>query len=612
MAVNERLFREDLDYLRRYGKLIARENPQLERFLATQGTDPGVERLLEGSSLLSARLREKIEDDYPELTVPLITRLWPGYLRPIPAITIIEYIPDSSRLARPVMISRGEQVMNRVQDSQPENARPGEEGADGQPPCIFTLCRDIRLLPLRTEAIQNLSSLSAGIMDITFSITSNARITANDLNGISFWLGSGDDYSRHQLYLWLSHYRTAAELIVGKQCYPQPELALSPAGFSAQESPLPDTDSDGYRIVQDWLCFPDVQNFFILSGIAVPGDALTGAFTLRLHFNRPLPENLHLNREALRLHCSPAVNLFVRDAVPFTPDAVRRDWPLKVDAEYPEHYAIFSVREVVGQDEIPRGRDGLPDTTLPRRRKVPLPWDSPHHPLEYRRERQVVYWRHLTKSALLRDAPDHFITLCRADGSPPDAGQQESEPVQVSLLCTNGDQPAHLAPGDICIAVGQNASVASFRNVTIPSASLLPVPNGPLHWSLPGTMTLNYLTLNDVEVLRDMLRTFDRSGIHQPVLARLSPEKLAALERLETRPSDRLFKGIPRRGLGSTLYVNPQPFSCEGEIYRLGTVLSYFFALYASARSWHRLTLVNTQTQEIWQWKERAGQFPEM
>lgn len=610
MAINERLFREELDYLRRYGKLIARENPCLEKFLASKDTDPGVERLLEGFSLLSARLREKIEDEYPELTVPLITRLWPGYLRPVPAITVIEYTPDSRRLTAPVVISRGEQVMSRVQDSQPENARPGDEGADGPPPCIFTLCRDIRLLPLHMVAIQNHSGLSAGIMDMTFFVTGNARITADNLNGISFWLGSEDECSRHQLYLWLSRYRTAAELIVGKQHHPQPELALSPAGFSAQESPLPHTDCDGYRIVQDWLCFPDVLSFFTLNGITFPGDTLTGTFTLRLHFDRPLPENLHLNRDALRLHCAPAVNLFVQDAVPFTPDLSRRDWPLTVDMEYPEHYAVFSVRSVTGQDDISRGSDGLPDITLSRRQNAPLPWDSLQHPPEYCREQQIIYWRHLMKSALLRDAPDHFITLHHADGSLPE--QMGSEPVQVSLTCTNADQPAGLAPGDICVAMGQNASVASFRNVTVPSVSLLPVPDGPLHWSLLSAMSLNYLTLNDVEVLRDILRTFDRHGIHGPLTARLSPEKLAALERLETRPSDRLFQGIMRRGLESTLYVSPQPFSCEGEIYRLGTALSYFFALYASTGAWHRLTLINTQTQEVWQWKERTGQYRTM
>ena len=612
MAINERLYRDERDYLRRYGKLIAKENPRLEMFLANKEADPKVERLLEGFSLLTARLREKIEDEFPEVTVPIITRLCPGYLRPVPALTIIEYTPDSRMLTTPVMISRGEQVMNRVKDSQPENARPGDEVADGLPPCIFTLCRDIRLLPLRTEAIQNCSSLSAGIMDMTFSITGHARITAADLNGISFWLGSDDECSRHQLYLWLSRYRSSAELIVGMEHYPQPSLALSPAGFSAQESPLPHTDRDGYRIIQDWFCFPDVQAFFTLSGIAFPGEGLTGSFTLRLHFDRPLPGNLHLNRDALRLHCAPAVNLFAHDAVPFTPDTSRRDWPLTPDAEYPEHYAIFSVMRVTGQDDIPRGSDGLPDMTCSRRRNALLPWDSLQHSLEYHRERNVIYWRHLTKSALLRDAPDHFIILQHADGSPPGAGQTGPEPIQVSLICTNGDQPARLAPGDICVAVGQEPSVASFRNVTVPSASLLPVPDGPLHWSLLSAMTLNYLTLNDVEVLRDILRTFDRHGIHEPLTARLSPEKLAALEKLETRPSDRLFQGIMRRGLESVLYVSPQPFCCEGEIYRLGTVLSYFFALYASTNSWHRLTLINTRTREVWQWNERTGQFPAM
>ena len=64
----------------------------------------------------SARLREKIEDEFPEFTVPLLTRLWPAYLRPVPALTVIEYTPDSHRLTAPVVISRGEQVMNRVQD----------------------------------------------------------------------------------------------------------------------------------------------------------------------------------------------------------------------------------------------------------------------------------------------------------------------------------------------------------------------------------------------------------------------------------------------------------------------------------------------------------------
>ncbi|WP_252182912.1 type VI secretion system baseplate subunit TssF, partial [Escherichia coli] len=77
-----------------------------------------------------------------------------------------------------------------------------------------------------------------------------------------------------------------------------------------------------------------------------------------------------------------------------------------------------------------------------------------------------------------------------------------------------------------------------------------------------------------------------------------------------SRPVDRLFTGIPVRGLASTLYLHPEPFVCEGEMYLLGTVLSHFLSLYASVNSFHMLTVVNTESQETWKWTERIGQHP--
>ena len=61
-------FRDELDYLRRLGRVFSRNNPQLARFLGEEASDPDVERLLEGFAFLTARLRLKIEDDFPELT----------------------------------------------------------------------------------------------------------------------------------------------------------------------------------------------------------------------------------------------------------------------------------------------------------------------------------------------------------------------------------------------------------------------------------------------------------------------------------------------------------------------------------------------------------------
>lgn len=129
MAPDESYYREELNYLRQYAKLLARENPQLASFLTHKEADPDVERLMEGFAFLSGRLREKIEDEYPEVTIPLLNRLQPNFLCPVPAMTIIEYMPDIRRLTAPVEITRNEQIMNTPLDDSQEADLPGEERA---------------------------------------------------------------------------------------------------------------------------------------------------------------------------------------------------------------------------------------------------------------------------------------------------------------------------------------------------------------------------------------------------------------------------------------------------------------------------------------------------
>uniref|UniRef100_UPI001652C680 type VI secretion system baseplate subunit TssF n=1 Tax=Serratia marcescens TaxID=615 RepID=UPI001652C680 len=83
MAFEERYYREELNYLRQMGKLLSREKPHLAQFLAGKDGDPGVERLMEAFAFLSGRMRQKLEDEFPEFTHGLIKRLWPNYLRPV-------------------------------------------------------------------------------------------------------------------------------------------------------------------------------------------------------------------------------------------------------------------------------------------------------------------------------------------------------------------------------------------------------------------------------------------------------------------------------------------------------------------------------------------------
>ncbi|HBV7989950.1 TPA: type VI secretion system baseplate subunit TssF [Citrobacter freundii] len=604
MAFEERYYREELDYLRQLGKLLARDKPYLSRFLAEKEGDPDVERLMEASAFLAGGVRQKLEDAFPEFTHGIIRMLWPNYLRPVPSMSVIEYQPEGN-IQAPVQVLRDELVSSGVIRVASSGRKVlGDDDRTPPPPCHFTLARDIWLQPLQIRDVRNASSLEEGIVDIVFFAENGVSSRALDLNKINFWLGNEDDYTRYQLYLWFSERLMDAELIIGEQHIPLPELWLEAAGFEREDAllPWPKNVHNGYRVLQEYFCYPESFFFFHLRDAApLPKDFHGGAFTLRLHFNQPLPMDIKLRASSLHLFCTPVVNLFVHQAEPIAPDGSAPQYPLRASHQHPGAYDIFRVKSVSSKVSASGEVAGV---TSPSR--LWPEFESFNHQMEYSRQREVVYWHHRTKTSLFHRGLEHSIAFVHADGRLPDPAHLSGEALSVSLVCTNRMLPVQLHTGDICVAVGKNPAVASFSNVTRPTRPLYPVTDGDMQWLLISCMNLNYLSLLDREALVQILRTFDLPGIQHPQQARLSQQKLDAIERLETKPADRLFKGVPVRGLSTTLWINPAPFVCEGEIYQLGSVLTHFFALYASINSFHRLKIINTESQEVWEWQNNG------
>src|SRR3984885_15162502 len=61
------------------------------RLSRTEVDDPHVERLLEGVAFLGARVRQRLDDEFPELTDALLGVLYPHYLAPIPSCAIARF-----------------------------------------------------------------------------------------------------------------------------------------------------------------------------------------------------------------------------------------------------------------------------------------------------------------------------------------------------------------------------------------------------------------------------------------------------------------------------------------------------------------------------------------
>src|SRR5512133_2020336 len=111
----EKYYEEELQYLYESGKEFAKAHPDLARFLnidAVGDRDPYVERLFEGFAFLAGRIREKLDDSFPELSEGLVNLMWPNFLRDIPSLAIMELRPRRGALQETRTIDRAAEVLS--------------------------------------------------------------------------------------------------------------------------------------------------------------------------------------------------------------------------------------------------------------------------------------------------------------------------------------------------------------------------------------------------------------------------------------------------------------------------------------------------------------------
>src|SRR5688572_12412547 len=94
------------------GREFSSAYPALAPMLADRGGDPDVERLLEGFAFLTGRIREKLDDELPELMLSVSQLLFPQLLRPLPATTILEFQPLPNALREMRVVPAGTEVQS--------------------------------------------------------------------------------------------------------------------------------------------------------------------------------------------------------------------------------------------------------------------------------------------------------------------------------------------------------------------------------------------------------------------------------------------------------------------------------------------------------------------
>ncbi len=587
-------YQSELTALRQLGRRFAERSPALAPFLGQAGRDPDVERLLEGFAFLTGRLRQKLDDELPELSHSLMQLLWPNYMQPLPAFSILQF--DPLKLAGPAL---------RVERDTPVDSVP----VDGVQ-CRFRTCysTDVQALDLvdLTYSVKG----DGALLSLRLELSGEGHLGELDLSRLRLHL-AGERYISQTLYLSLLRNLDSIELVPfdgdGKpipgvngmpMAFRMPGDRIQPVGFAEDEAliPYPLNTFRGYRYLQEYFAFQDKFLFVDVEGLellaALAEDTLKHVRGLELRFDirKSGVQRLRPTLDNVKLHCTPIVNLFKHDATPIRLEGKQDEYLLMPALYAMENCGVFSVESVIGWKPGGLGYEAyVPFESFEHDPSFDVPNRRPHYSIRQR-------------SSSLHDGLDTYLSFGIRH-------TEASETLSIEMTCTNQNLPRRLKLGDICIPCEQTPEFLTFRNITPATPSYAPPLNRDFLWKLISNMSLNYLSLADVNALKVILETYDLPRYYDPHAEKVSKRLLGGLKSIRHQHVDRLHRGLPVRGLRTELTIDPQGYIGEGDVFVFASVLNEFFALYASLNSYHELRVKSTQG-EVYQWTPRMGLQP--
>lgn len=572
-------FESELTFLReRAPEFAAGPYPAAARLLE-RGSDPDVERLLEGFAFLTARVRERLEDSVPELIEGLAELLLPHILRPFPAATVVQFSTNIHALRGPQRLPAG---------------RPLEAATHQGVPCRFRTVYDVELLPLEVTAVElERSHPTAPVLTLRLRLTEAARALLAQPRELRFYI-AGEPALAYALRLLLLGGRckgVRARLLSGSGP-PPPPLELGPSavtsvGFAEDEAmlPFPATVHPGLRLVQELLCFPDKFRFFAVKGPFLT-DGRGDQLELRFQFESQDPIPGDPTATTIRLHCTPAINLFDATADPLRIDPLVAEHLLRPAGHKPAHAEVYAVKSVRSS------RAGRSDEHA----------YTPFFTYAHVHDPSALYYNLRRTRSPIDNGIDVYLSVHgQKKESPEGPAEFAGETLHVDLLCTSRG-----LAGDI-VRDGQwrepRASSVHLQRVSDVSTPVYPPLGQDLYWRLPAHLSLGQASLADAGVLRSLLGFYD----FQPTSSRGVANKIAAIRSVKSQLSTQIIRGAPVRGSETTVELDDAGFPLAGEAHLWLSVLDALFAESVALNSFHQLNALLHPSDLRFRWPPRNG-----
>ncbi len=568
----EKYFLNELSNIRGLAKEFSKEHPAVAPLLNANSSDPDAQRLLEGVAFLTGLLNKKLDDEFPEVIHGLMNILFPHYLRPIPALSIVEFNPKPS-LREMLKVDKGTQI----------NSKPVDDVE-----CRFTTMFNVNIYPIELKkSFYSLQNNDKTLL--TFEIISkNTDLSSLNLNELSFYLS--DSYtSSSNLFMLLEAYLENIYLEVDNG-----ELinlgcdALECEGLNTKNSlfSYPRNSFTGYRILQEYFVLPQKFFFFKLKGLEkLKKYSGKNSFKVVFKFKDSLVKLDSIAPDSIKLFCIPVNNLFDSQAEPVTLTHQKELIRIYPQMRYKDNYQVYDIKNVTGyiQGDLEQ--------------KQYYPFESFHR--EDGRENIYQVYR---KISVVNAKEEIHIGLHYCDDLP-----MKKEVLSIDINCTNGLAPERLQLGEICESSDNSPELATFKNIIPPTMQIdAPVDENSL-WQFIAHLSINLLTLADIKTFKEMLKLYMFANNRDKAKVAKNQKRIDAIEGFEVDAVDRVSRGYLLKGHKVRMKVRQDYFASLGDMYLFCSVILSFLSNYAALNTFVELEVEEKITGESLSWAPVLG-----
>lgn len=570
-------YQSELAFLRGMGKEFSAAHPSLAGLLAERGGDPDVERLLEGFAFLSARIRERLDDAVPEVIHDLTDVILPHYLRPVPAASVVEFLPIAGAL--------------RARHAVPVGSELATVPVDGVS-CRFRTTAPLDLVPVTVvEAGVDAAIGSTPTIRVQLQAAQAALPTIFSDAGIRFFV-QGELPLASTVMLWLArHLRGVQVKGASGKTVNLGSAAVRLVGLdpSFPLLPWPPLAPAGYRTLLEFFTLPQKFLFFEVRGLDAAREVAEERFELSLLFDRPPELPARLGKDNFRVNCAPVVNLFSTPGEPIRVAVLGEEHLVRASGMEPGH------AEVAWIDAV----EGLPDARGERHPYTPF--SSFGHGAQ---GAQARFYRVRRRHAVLDDGVDVWLSLGTPRDGAPAVGE---ETLSLELTCTNRSLPAKLKLGEISVPTQTSPTMARFRNVVAVTKPIRPPLGSELHWRLVSHLAANRSPLSRAETLRALLELYNFPAFVDQHSGRGNQLRIDGIHAADSRPARRILDGAPVRGTRIAVELEETHFASPGDAFLFGAVLDELFASQVGLNSFTEVSVRLQPSGREYAWPPRSG-----